>query len=536
MENTNFDNSSKIEIELSEEMISLMEEIDKTENKFNEEKASKLIDSCKDVVIASILGPFGLTKLMQVDTDGGSVTTLHNAKKEVYANDKDKKRYERDYNAKKYRDDNQKYEAKKEELKNQFENNELKDIYTGKDLKDKIFQVDKNGNARQRVEYDTEHIVAAKEIHDNSKAKLYLTEEEATNIANDDSNLGAINYSINSSKRQKELEEWLELPSTNDSSLTNAEYYKINKKEALKKNSQARKKLESKLQKAELKYYAVNIGLTGLKQGAKLGLREVLGLLLKEFVEGVFTEIKTIKAKKENNKKNLIDQFKESVSNIVTKLRSKWKDFLSVFKDGFISGFFSNLITVVVNMFITTVKRIVKIIREGILSLFKAIKLIVNPPKEMSSGDVFFEATKIIGAAITTIIGLLMEEAVEDFIKSIPFLTPFASFIAPVITATITGIATVFVVYAIDSLKQRIQFTHNKLINVNQHVLLTKYKSLQTMILLEKSYMFSSQITNYIYNESIAFENSQNEHIREIGTKKQNFNELLAKFNNITKK
>jgi len=460
---------------------------------------------------------------------------LYNAEKKVYANDEDKNRFEREYNSDKYHNDNERYQTKKEELNQKFENKELKDIYTDKDLNE-YRNVGEEGTIRRQKEYDTEHPVSAKEVHENPKAKLYMTEEESANLANSNENLGATDMSLNRSKQDKGIKEWLDKPNNQNPEKTNAEVYEIDREQALKVDSQARRKIETELRKAEVKYYAVNIGLTGLKQGAVLGVREVLGLLLKEFVEGVFIEIKTIKAKKEEDKKNLVEQFKESVTNIINKLKSKWKDFLSVFKDGFISGFFSNLITVVINMFITTVKRIVKIIREGILSLFKAIKLIVNPPKEMSSGDVFFEATKIIGAAITTIIGLLMEEAIENFIKSIPFLTPFASFISPVITATITGIATVFVVYAIDSLKQRIQFTHNKIVSVNQQILLTKYKSIQTMILLEKSYVFSYQISNYVYNESIAFENSQKEHLLEISSKKQNFNELLAKFNTVTKK
>ncbi|WP_329030725.1 hypothetical protein PCP11_31255 (plasmid) [Pseudomonas aeruginosa] len=51
----------------------------------------------------------------------------------------------------------------------------------------------------------------------------------------------------------------------------------------------------------------------------------------------------------------------------------------------------SNLITFLINNFLSTAKRFVTIIREGLLGLVKAFKMIMFPPKGITSSEVLQE-------------------------------------------------------------------------------------------------------------------------------------------------
>ena len=76
---------------------------------------------------------FAINRLIALgDKDGGAVTTLHNAKNQVFANDKDKTRFNREYDNEIYHEKNVLYKQRKKNLESLSEKGELTDIYTGK--------------------------------------------------------------------------------------------------------------------------------------------------------------------------------------------------------------------------------------------------------------------------------------------------------------------------------------------------------------------------------------------------------------------
>lgn len=144
---------------------------------------------------------------------------------------------------------------------------------------------------------------------------------------------------------------------------------------------------------------------------------------------------------------------KNRISVIGQKVLAKWKDVAIAFKDGFLSGFISNLITTVTNIFITTSKRVVRIIREGIFSLFKAIKMLIFPPENMTYEEALHEVKKIIATGIIISIGVIIEEYIDNFIKSIVVLQPLSNEISSALMGLITGISITMIVYYIDKSK-----------------------------------------------------------------------------------
>jgi len=209
--------------------------------------------------------------------------------------------------------------------------------------------------------------------------------------------------------------------------------------------------LPSNLEKA--KYYFDNAIQTGAKEALHMGFQQAMGMFLEELVKELIAQAKDIY----NNswKKSLDDTFYETVSirfkEVAQNIASKWEDIFTAFKNGAVSGMISNIITVAINIFVTTAEKLVKFIREGIMSLVKAIKLIMNPPKNMSVAQVYHEATKIITAGVFIGVGIIVEEKISLYLKplGIPYHEKITVVLVGIVVSLLTGL-TVFVFDKID--------------------------------------------------------------------------------------
>ncbi|EDZ61995.1 conserved hypothetical protein [Sulfurimonas gotlandica GD1] len=202
-----------------------------------------------------------------------------------------------------------------------------------------------------------------------------------------------------------------------------------------------------------------------------MGIQQALGLVITEFFTAVFDEILDIY-------KNGFtygfddDRFfivlKDRLKKIASRVTSKWKDVAIAFKDGFISGFISNLVTTVINMFVTTGKRVVRIIREGLFSLFRAVKLLTFPPEDMSYEDSMHEAKKLIASGLIVSLGVIAEEYIDKLIRGTAILEPFADELTAVFVGAITGLSITMVVYYIDKKKNDKEMVDSLMSDTNQ--------------------------------------------------------------------
>lgn len=94
----------------------------------------------------------------------------------------------------------------------------------------------------------------------------------------------------------------------------------------------------------------------------------------------------------------------------MSNLPSKWEDAVKAFRDGAVSGFISNLLTVVINTVMTTWKRWVRIVREGVTSLYCALKMLAFPPEGMTLEQAAHEASKLLVAGAVVGLGVFGEE------------------------------------------------------------------------------------------------------------------------------
>lgn len=422
-----------------------------------EKRLQKLFDDCQQQVISQIIGPFGLSPAMFEDRDGGNVTTLHNFTREdndYVANESDKKLHA---NSKKKYDETVRAEYEVKTKKNaegagekpwvdlrQEKIKQGKDEYTG-------CHVSTEG------QFDLDHVVSIKENHNNPKSHLALGkvngegEVDVTDIrkvVNSAENLALTNAPANRAKRDKDLKEFA--AEKREDGTTNAERFGLDKQLVEKKYKEAKKHINDTANEALLKKQATELLQTGGTQAVQMGMRESLGLLLTELVNGLFNEFKILIKQGIEAGKTLFEEIRARLARVIESVAKKIPDTVGQMFEGGVSGFMSNLLTFLINNFLSTAKRFVTVIREGLLGLFRAFKMIFFPPKHMTADQALQEGLKILTTVLVASIGLLLTETVATFMATVPFLKPFADLITPVLIGIMTGLLSAFLAYQID--------------------------------------------------------------------------------------
>ncbi len=80
-----------------------------------------------------------------------------------------------------------------------------------------------------------------------------------------------------------------------------------------------------------------------------------------------------------------------------------------------------------------------QIIRAGFISLYQAVKIIINPPKNMPKDEIYFEASKIFVSGMISAISMLRSKMIHKFLLPIPGFNVFLSLPNPFTNETIGG-------------------------------------------------------------------------------------------------
>ena len=128
---------------------------------------------------------------------------------------------------------------------------------------------------------------------------------------------------------------------------------------------------------------------------------------------------------------------KAALKRVRNRLVNKWQNVLSAFAAGALSGFLSSLVATLINVFVTTSKRIVRMIREGVFSFLKAIKTALFPTEGQSYAESFHAASKLLISAGVVIGGIALEEGIEKAVQT--FLPGLGLFVAPLVLGIVAG-------------------------------------------------------------------------------------------------
>lgn len=395
--------------------------------------ADSLLNQYERVIVESLISSFGLDFLVK-DRHGGDVDTIHNVRqigkdeKMSYKNKSNEAAYENrgEYNSAEYHSDSR-YINKNREISAQRKAGTLKDAYTGK-------KIPANGKS------DLDHVISAKEIHDD-RGRL-LSGLNGVDLANSDENLKATNPHTNRTKKADSMDKFLDKRSD--------EYTEKQKTNMRKKDAASRKAYEQKLARA---YYTSpqfrkDVAIAAGSVGISMGARQVLGFAFTEIWFCIKDEFEILKRKINFDFKDFLHAVGNGIKKGWESAKRKYNELFSKFLDGAIGGAMASLTTTLCNIFFTTAKNAIKIIRQSWASLVEAFKILFINPDGYLAGDRIKAAAKILATGASVVAGTLVAEAVKNTgIGAVPVLgTVVQSFCG----AFVSGILSCTFLYFLD--------------------------------------------------------------------------------------
>ncbi len=301
------------------------------------------------------------------------------------------------------------------------------------------------GRPRGSVENhtDIDHTVSAAEIIRDPAANAHMTKEEQIAFANSDANLNEMDSSLNRSKGDKSMTDWLDNP--NSSGQKPNEIFDISAEEEAKlrqKDAKAREELEK--QKKEAEQRSIEAGKKSRKEEAlRIGgkaLQAVLMQLLAELVREIIAKlVKWLKSSKKALD-TLLDSLKEAIHSFIGKMKTH------LINAG--NTLVTTVATAIIGPIIGTIKKVWIMLKQGWSSLKNAIVYIKDPAnKGKPIGRLLMEVGKIVIAGMTGIGAMLLGEVIEKslmtipiFAVEIPLLGSLANILGIFLGAVVAGI------------------------------------------------------------------------------------------------
>ncbi|HED6143818.1 TPA: hypothetical protein R5X15_001092 [Campylobacter coli] len=503
----------KLRLEIDQGLDEALRDLEIISAKMPQEQTQKLFDQCTNNAMDAIMGHFGFAAVILDAKDGGNVNTTHNVRNGFYASEKERQRYANrgEYDSDYYHKDSDYIKINKEQsqLKKQ---GKLEDYMTGKKIE-------------ANADTDLDHIVAAKTIHDDP-ARV-LAEMDGAKLANTESNLKMTDSSLNRSKKDKSAEEFLAKRDERLKILEEQEKKGIltpsqqkEKEKLLKQKEIQDEKFKERYKQNEKeinrevdkKYYTSSKPykealITGTQDAAKMAAYSALGIVLKDFIKAIIIELKvTFKEFGNESLKEILMRFKDRICKVWEELKIKWKDILKGSFERALQTFFSNLVVFIINIFATTLKSIVQIVRAGFTSLWQAMKIITNPPKDMPNEDIYYEASKIMITGLISAVTMLGSESIKNFLLTIPGFNALLFFPIPFteqtigdalslcITSACGTILSTIAIFYMDKWRNDSKIGRLQIQLVAQNGVIMHYKIAQTWFVLGDAYNLFEQV------------------------------------------
>lgn len=372
------------------------------------------------VIFQSLITSFGLDLFIK-DQTGGDVDTIYNVRKTgEFKNQRYEDAYENrgEYNSSAYHQ-HAKYKEINRKVSEAKKSGQLVDTYTGK-------KVPRN------AKMDLDHVIAAKEIHDDPGRVLAGLKGE--DLANCEENLKPTHRSINRSMKQDDMDEYLvkweerrperqariqELQSKGR--LSDKERKELGKLEELEKidpnrmraeNQKARAAYDKKLERSYYtsRNFALDTTRAATKTGVKMGVRQVVGFI---FTEVWFAAKKEMEANCPGcHLKEILESIGRGIKKGFENAKRKYKQLIEKFLEGLGAGILSSITTTICNIFFTTAKNLARCIRQIYASVVEAGKVLLFNPQNLPLGDRLKQVTIILGTGASVLVGIGVGEAV----------------------------------------------------------------------------------------------------------------------------
>lgn len=418
------------------------------------------------IIIDSIITSFGLDFFIK-DRHGGDVDTVHNVRQigidenMTYKNSGNEDTYNNleVYNSHLYHSHTE-YKNCNREGKEKKNNGTLIDGYTGKK-----FKINEKS--------DLDHIISANEIH-KDRGRI-LSGLNGGDLANDRNNLIHTNSSINRTKKDKKMDVYINEISVKQRkteleieklklkvSLTEEDKKYLKKLETRKDNlnaaniekmkildKNARERYNKKIERA---YYSSSkfkkdLAFASANVAFKVGLKQALGLVFTEVWFSVKEELE--KNVNKSDLANLLESVVSGVKKGIEIAKEKYREILLKFTESAIAGALSSITTTICNIFFSTAKNVVKVIRHSYVSIIQATKILFMNPDNLEFGERMRAVLKVLATGASVIVGILAGELVDKLL-TIPGLGIVKEVCQVFTTTFITGVMSCTLLYYLD--------------------------------------------------------------------------------------
>lgn len=358
------------------------------------------------VIIESLISSFGLDFLVK-DQYGGDVDTINNVSKigkdnqMNYKNQLNQKAYENrgKYNSADYHKGTN-YQMIKKEARNNYHqfNESVEDAYTGVEL----HFLGRSKGANPKINAELDHVISAKSIHEDRRR--VLSGLNGKDLANSRENLQFTNKSLNASMQDMEIPDYIEkhpelLPEVKANMMKH-----YNKSKSMYEAKLARQYYTSTQFAKDMTFAAGNVGV-------RMGFREAVGFVFAEMwfaVKGEFGKID-----EEFDFSKLLISIGNGIKLGFENAKDKYRDLFEKFKEGAIAGALSSFTTTLCNIFFTTAKNVVKVIRQSYASVVQAGKVLFINPDNLPFGERIRAIVKILATGASVVAGSIVVEALS---------------------------------------------------------------------------------------------------------------------------
>lgn len=458
------------EIELSVQEQKDLDDLNKLlqNRKQQENLSAEIWSTIKKAAADSVEQIIGLSDRGDWRPDQGAViTTPLNFREGLVASKADQKRYEMwqdrlNGNAaspSEFRDDYKRFKASYESAKEAFKDSRRNaDGSYNNDYNDRVVydwcdprtwkEADTGGEMTRDTTktINVDHIISVKTNYEDDIVALYggATEEgfdqAMRDIANDKANLAVSDEHANKSMKAKDT---LEAAESNPELNMDPEKVKAKQAEA----DAAKKKYLIKNAIGEKgKELAIGIGKSTLAATGKMLVGKAMKIAVSE----------TVVEFQQKNEDKLLVRIKRIISNIMKRAKEELSHIWKEIKDSAVNNAISEIVNLILNYFVSTVKNIFKLIRCLFGSIISGFKIIFDSSRPWE--ERLFEALKIISAGIAMATGTMLNELIAKAIATnIPFLAGFAGDIAAVVSGLISSILSALVLMSFDRYKASLQ-------------------------------------------------------------------------------
>lgn len=308
---------------------------------------------------------------------------------------------------------------------------------------------------------DIEHVIAANDIYSSTLLKAGTTDKELLDAMNDSGNLIFTNSSVNRSKRDVPLGEFLEnsVPHPDKPGVRvmtiQGEQYELNEDDCNAALEQAQKVLNQHKSNA-----AVEIGMTAVKSGATMALQQVVGMIVVETIDIFMDEIKLFsKEFKLFDEKGMVQNVKELKERLTQRLNQRfeerqiWAKAKTLGIEAGVSGALSVIPQILISMVTKLPSFALGLIREGTLSCVRCVRIM------SSNDDNKLQSISIIMASTASaVVGLYVGRVISTGLASVPLLNRFNSQITAILSGLVVTAVPLVAIYIFDQNKSKFTF------------------------------------------------------------------------------